>query len=237
MSILTLNFFLTAVITTIALGQCFLPAASAADGTSTLNAQCAQCHALTKPENPTLQRIWERKGPDLWHAGVKFHKQWLVGWLQNPVRLRPSGAFYFKHVKPGEKEDVIDEASLAQHPKLPAGQAEAVAGALMELKGPPGLVEKQAFKGQKVPAAMGAMFFGKLRGCSACHSIKPGDGGASGPELGSAGDRLQGDFILSYIKDPQKFDPKVWMPRQELSEQDLQRLTGYLVQMKKGDNK
>jgi hypothetical protein len=81
------------------------------------------------------------------------------------------------------------------------------------------------------------MFFGKLRGCSACHSIKPGDGGASGPELGTAGERLQPDYILSYIKDPQKFDPKVWMPKQELSEQDLQRLTGYLVQMKKGENK
>ena len=236
MTIIAVKCFVFAIVANIALAS-FMAPAGAADGRSTLDAQCAQCHALTKPENVTLQRIWERKGPDLWHAGVKFQKEWLVGWLQNPARIRPAGVFYFKHIKPSEAEDKIDEASLPQHPKLSAEQAQAVAGALMELKGPAGLVEKDVFKGQKVPSAMGAMFFGKLRGCSACHSVQPGDGGASGPELGTAGDRLQGDFVLSYIKDPQKFDPKVWMPKQELSEQDLQRLTGYLMQMKKGGNK
>ena len=236
MTIIAVKCFVFTIVANIALAS-FMAPADAADGRNTLDAQCAQCHALTKPENATLQRIWERKGPDLWHAGIKFQKEWLVGWLQNPVRIRPAGAFYFKHITPGEAEDKIDEASLSQHPKLSAEQAQAVAGALMELKGPAGLVEKKAFKGQKVPSAMGAMFFGKLRGCSACHSVQPGDGGASGPELGTAGDRLQGDFVLSYIKDPQKFDPKIWMPKQELSEQDLQRLTGYLMQMKKGGNK
>jgi mono/diheme cytochrome c family protein len=234
MSVLTWKCFVTAVVTTIALGNLFIRPAGAADGGSMLKSQCAQCHALAKPEKPTLQRLWERKGPDLWYAGVKFQKKWLVAWLQNPVRIRPAGVFYFKHVKPSEKEDSIDPASLTEHPKLSKEDSEAVATALMALERPAGLVDKDVFKGQKVPVAMGAMFFGKLRGCAACHSIKPGDGGDSGPELGSAGERLQADFILSYIKDPQKFDPKIWMPKQELSEQDLQRLTGYLVQMQKG---
>jgi mono/diheme cytochrome c family protein len=78
---------------------------------------------------------------------------------------------------------------------------------------------------------MGEMFFVKLRGCGACHQSKPGVGGFSGPELYTAGARLQPDFIYAYIKDPQKIDPHIWMPTLALSEPDLQRLTSYIAHL------
>jgi mono/diheme cytochrome c family protein len=212
-----------------------LPALAA--GPNTLASQCLACHALKKPEAQTLERLWERKGPDLYYAGSKFNKAWLIKWLQDPARIRPAGEFYTKHIKPADKEDVVDESTLPPHVKLSKADAEAVADSLMALTGPDGLVERGAFKGQKVPTSVGAMFFNKLRGCAACHSAKPGSGGASGPELYSAGERLQADYIYSYIKDPQKIDPHIWMPTLNLSEPDLQRLTAYILQLSSTEGK
>ncbi|MCC6916270.1 MAG: c-type cytochrome [Nitrosomonas sp.] len=202
-----------------------------------LQLECASCHALTKPENTSLDRLWERKGPDLYYAGSKFNKDWLVKWLQDPTKIRPAGEFYRKHVKPGAKEDVVDEPSLTIHPKLTTKDAEAAADALMTLTGPEGLIEKGAFKNQKVVPSMGTMYFNKLRGCSACHMTAPGKGGLSGPEMATAGARLQPDFIYSYIKDPQKIDKGIWMPKLDISDADLQKLTSYIVQLSAKEDK
>ncbi|MBE7526811.1 MAG: cytochrome c [Nitrosomonas sp.] len=209
----------------------------AANVPEVLQSKCASCHALTQPESTSLDRLWERKGPDLYYAGSKFNKDWLVKWLQNPVKIRPAGEFYRKHVKPGTKEDVVDESSLTAHPELITAEAEAAANALMTLTGPADLVEKGAFKNQKVTTAMGAMYFNKLRGCSACHTTAPGKGGLSGPEIATAGERLQPDFIYSYIKDPQKIDKGIWMPKLDISDADLQKLTSYIVQLSAKEDK
>lgn len=208
-------------------------AAIAADGPQVLQQQCAECHALAAPAKSNLDRLWSRKGPDLYYAGDKFQRAWLAGWLAVPTRIRPAGEFYRHHLKDGADGDVVDEASLAAHPKLDPATAEAVADALLALHAP-GLVESGAYKGAAVSATMGAMFFGKLRGCAACHQDAPGRGGLSGPELHTAGARLNADYVYSYIKHPQAFDPHMWMPDAGLGESDLQRLTGYLVQQKRG---
>ncbi len=210
--------------------------ASAEDGKQILESQCSTCHALTKPENTDVSHIWERKGPDLYYAGNKFQQDWLVAWLQTPTAIRPGGEFYRKHIKSGPDGDAIDRATLSEHIKLDKEKAESVAAALMSLTAP-GLVENGAFKNGSVSPTMGAMFFGKLRGCSACHQDAPDKGGLSGPELYSAGRRLQADFVYSYIKHPQIIDPHVWMPDLGLGEADLQRLTGYIMQLKGGDAK
>lgn len=206
-------------------------------GAGILKSQCISCHALTKPENTSLDRLWERKGPDLYYAGSKFNKPWLVKWLQEPVRIRPAGEFYTKHVKASDKEDVVDESTLTPHMKLAKADAEAVADALMALTAPADRVIKGAFKDGKVSMSMGAMFFNKLRGCAACHMGKPGTGGSSGPELYTAGERLQPDFIYSYMKNPQAIDPHIWMPTLNLAEPDLQRLTGYIIQLSASEGK
>ena len=203
--------------------------AKPADVITELQSKCGECHALKAPAQYSLERLWERKGPDLYYAGDKFNQAWLVKWLQDPQRIRPAGQFYFKHVKPGAKEDVVDASTLITHVKVSKEEAEAYASALMKLKGPPGFIEKGSYKGQAGSPVMAAMFFNKLRGCSACHLSSPGAGGQSGPELYTGGERLQADYIHDYIKDPQKIDPYIWMPKLGLTEADLQRLTGYIV--------
>jgi mono/diheme cytochrome c family protein len=216
----------------------FLAHASA--GTEVLQNQCAACHALTKPSDTSLERLLARKGPDLYYAGIKFNKEWLVRWLENPTVIRPAGVMYRNVVKPAGAPgtpDVIDSSGLPAHMKLSANDAAAVADALMSLGPDLALVQKGAFKQEAANVSMASLLFNKLRGCSSCHAAKPEGGPHSGPELFSAGDRLQGDYVAEYIRDPQKFDPHIWMPKLELTDADIQKLTGYLMTLKQAGAK
>lgn len=208
-----------------------LASTASAQAGADLKGQCGACHALEKPANPTVERLWERKGPDLWYAGDKFQRAWLVKWLQNPTTIRPGGVFFFKHVKPGEPRDTLSAADVPKHVAVDAATAGKLADELLKLKS--GLVPADAFKAAGPPGPMGKLSFGKLRGCSSCHQDAPGQGGLSAPELYDAGARLQPNYVYAYTKDPQKFDRYIWMPRFELSEPDLQRLTAYIATLGK----
>lgn len=228
---------LTYVLGALALGVA-APNAWADAGQDLLSKQCVSCHAVTKPDNTSLDRLWERKGPDLYYAGSKFNKEWLEAWLQNPTVLRPAGVMYSKIVQ-GHKGsvDTVDTSKLQPHMKLSKDDAALATGALMALKAESGLIEEGAYKGGSVNVKLSAMLFGKLRGCTSCHAAKSTDGVASGPELYDGGDRLQPDFVLAYMKNPQKFDPHVWMPNLNLTDADLQKLTGYISTLKSAEKK
>lgn len=221
----------------LAAGVFTLPA-EAAPGADLLKSQCMSCHALAKPQDSTIDRLYSRKAPDLYYAGVKFNKDWLVGWLQNPTVIRPGGVMYSSNVKAGAPgtPDEIDTAKLQPHLKLSAADAQAAAEALMTLGVNDGLLQKGAYQAPSSPG-MASLLFNKLRGCASCHSAKPGSGGLSGPELYSAGDRLQSDYVVEYIRNPQKFDPHVWMPKLELNDADVQKLAAYLATLKQGGAK
>ncbi len=205
------------------------PLAHAADdGNSLLAQRCASCHNLTGPAPQTLQKLWARKAPDLFYAGNKYRVEWLRTWLRAPTRLRPAGEFYADHVRSGPKGDEIDTAALAPHPALAPDDADAAAAALMRLKAHDDLIAAEHIEPGSISRSMGEMAFDKFLGCLACHEIEPGYGGASGPELYTAGRRLQPEFIASYIRSPQAWDPKTWMPNKKVSDGNLQKLVRYL---------
>ena len=205
--------------------------ARAADG---LDRGCASCHALSRSTDALKDRILTRKAPDLWYAGSKFNADWLLAWLQDPKPLRPAGYPYFKTIKEGQDHDEPDPEKIAAHPKLNAAQAAAAVSALMSLKAPADLIPVGAFNGDMSAARMGALAFNKLRGCTSCHQGEGGQGGLSGPELTDAGLRLQPDFIAAFTTDPQHIDPNIWMPSPKLKDADIQKLTAYLVEQRRG---
>lgn len=212
------------------------PAAFAASGPDILKSQCVACHAIVKTET-TAEAMLDRKAPPLNYAGVKFNKAWLAAWLQNPTVIRPAGAMYSRVARPSADgtADTVDAAQVPAHMKLSADDAAAVTDALMELGTKDGVVQQGAFKGGPVNS-MASLLFNKLRGCSSCHAVK-GTGGLSAPDLTAASDRLQPDFVVEYVRDPQKFEPHIWMPRLDLTDADVQKLTGYLMNQKQGAQK
>ncbi|MDX1253273.1 MAG: c-type cytochrome [Gammaproteobacteria bacterium] len=198
-----------------------------ADGEAILKSQCGACHNLTGPAPTTLQALWDRKGPDLFYAGNKYQAAWLEQWLQKPVRIRPAGMFYAAHVKPGPKGDEVDASTLVPHPALSAADAKAVTAALMTRKAGSELIKAGAYTPGAISRSSGEMMFDKFKGCLACHEIEPGYGGLSGPEVYTAGRRLREDYLVSYLRNPQAWDPKIFMPNKHLSDTDIQKFINY----------
>lgn len=206
-----------------------IPLAASADGASDAQAQCASCHALTHDYStaPVTERA-ERKAPPLDYAGNKFQREWLVGWLQKPVRLRPAGVFPPQHVKVGPDGDTVDAASLIEHPALPAAQAESIADYLMTLKPFDELIKAETYQPGTIAKRMGQMNFGKFKGCDACHQDAPANGGLSGPELYTAWQRLQPAFIASYTSNPVAWDTHTLMPKGDLNAASVKKIADYL---------
>jgi cytochrome c1 len=50
---------------------------------------------------------------------------------------------------------------------------------------------------------------------------------------------LQPAFIASYIRSPQAWDPKIWMPNKKVSDPNIQKMVQYLSELAKeqGDAK
>jgi len=205
-----------------------LPNAYAADGESILNARCAGCHNLDGSAPTTLRALWGRKGPDLSYAGNKYKADWMTRWLQKPQRIRPAGMYYGRHIRSTVNGDEIDPSTLSDHPTLSAEDAEAVTTALMGRKAHSELIHAGEYHAGSVSLAMGEMMFDKFKGCLACHRIEPDYGGLSGPEVYTAAERLQDDYLMSYMRNPQAWDPRVFMPNKQLSDRDLGKFVDYM---------
>lgn len=200
----------------------------AADGEAILKAQCNSCHNLEGPAPATLHELWQRQAPDLFYAGNKYQAAWLERWLQQPTTIRPAGMFYVDHIKAGSAGDQIDASTMRPHSALSAADAKAVAAALMERKARSDLVVAGSYVPGTISRSSGEMMFDKFKGCLACHEIEPGYGGLSGPEVYTVAQRLQADYLVSFLSRPQAWDPKIFMPDKHLSDGDVQKFVHYL---------
>jgi len=204
-----------------------LTAANAADVADQVASDCGACHQLSGTAD-SLQARAERKAPTLSYAGNKFQEAWLVSWLQSPGRIRPAGDFPLTHAKTGPDGDVIDEAALIQHPSLSEADARTVAAYLMTLTPHSDLIAAEDYTPGKVPERLGAMDFVKFKGCGACHRDTPEYGGVSGPELYTAWNRLQPEFIVSYTRNPTAWEPYSIMPNKHLQTPQIHKIADYL---------
>jgi len=213
----------------------FIPlvSATAADGNAILKERCSSCHDLNGPAAQTVKELWNRKAPDLFYAGSKYKKEWLESWLQKPTRIRPAGYHYFQHIKPGKKRDVVDKSTLKPHLTLTSNEAKKVTDVLMAKEAKENLVKQGDFKGGSISLSFGEMVFDKFNGCTGCHEIEPNFGGSSGPEVYTAAQRLQEDYMVSFIRNPQAWNPKSIMPNKHTAEANIQKLVQYMIALSK----
>lgn len=206
---------------------------SAADGMAVLQKECVSCHNISGPAVKTLKEAFAKKGPDLSYAGNKYRQEWLFSWLQKPERVRPAGMYYGDHIKPGPKRDEIDASTLIDHVALSKDDASAIAAELMKLKPHDDLIAREKIEPGTISREAGEMNFDKFWGCMACHLIEPDYGGLSGPELYTAAKRLQPEFMASFIRNPQAWEPNSWMPNKGASEGSIQKFVHYFETLSK----
>lgn len=219
-------------------GFVFLAPASSAvalDGEALAAENCAACHNLTGPAPTSFQGVLERKAPDLFYAGSKFNRSWLVKWLQNPTIIRRAGVMFLNNIVNEDRKDRIREGSVTPCPaNLSAEEAEVISDYLMRLEDPAMAVRVVDLE-QDLKARKAFRMFTKQLPCIGCHRIKFRKrevGGISGPDLTNAGERLNPDWIYARIDNPQYWDPKTWMPRIEMSHRKREMLTLFLSSMK-----
>ncbi|MBI4547151.1 MAG: c-type cytochrome [Ignavibacteriae bacterium] len=76
--------------------------------------------------------------------------------------------------------------------------------------------------------AKGKILYFEKYGCQACHQIKL-KGGYVGPALDNLGSRLKAGWIFHWLKNPQAFKPESIEPNNNLSDEEAEALTAYLM--------
>jgi nitric oxide reductase subunit C len=151
--------------------------------------------------------------PNLAYEGSKVRGDWLLSFLKQPHKIRP--------------------LVQARMPTFPLSEHEAV-----------GLRDyiMTAFIDERVPqvaqvansitpelAAQGEKLFWEKYPCFTCHQIQGKAGGAAvGPDLTDAWKRLNPDWMVQWIKNPQAFDPASLMPNLGVTDAEAVALVAYL---------
>ena len=208
---------------TVTLGAALLVMTStpgyAAGGEAIFKKSCTSCHYTDGPaKEKTIADQLAKKGPELWYAGSKFQKGWLLAWLQDPQPIRPL------------KYNSLTENNPRNHPKLSAGDAAAMTDYLM------GFTSSEVKAGVITPkeTAQGKHTFVKKAPCGGCHEYPDkgkARGGKSGPSLVGASKRLNPDWIYAYLANINVFKPARDMPDfgSVLNPEYLKKVSAYVA--------
>jgi len=189
---------------------------------------CAGCHRLEGIERPTML------GPDLTNVGTKDSREWIYKWLKEPRTLTDSNGNVTVNGYETEEEPRMP------HFRLSDREIRSLSAYLSSLKAKP--VEPYKFDPRVVAmwekkpdlADQGEVRFRQVF-CTTCHSIavtRAGEtkliGGDIGPELTKVGSKVNPDWLVVWLRDPQGYLAHALMPRYEWSDEDLYMVTHYI---------
>ena len=220
-----------------------------------VQASCGTCHRADMPETPQLNQGRElltrlncvgchrlggitrpaMLGPDLTSIGAKASREWIYKWLKEPRTVTDSNGNVTVNGVENEQEPRM--------PQFPLNEKElrAFSAYLSTLKGkaiePAGFDSRVVAGWEKKPDTVdqGEVRFRQMF-CTTCHSVavtRAGEtkliGGEIGPELTKVGSKVSQDWLVAWLRDPQASLPHSLMPRYRWSDEDLYKVTRYVM--------
>jgi mono/diheme cytochrome c family protein len=190
---------------------------------------CAGCHRLQDVESPAML------GPDLTNVGTKVSRQWIYKWLKEPRTISDSNGTVTVNGYENEGQPRMPQFKLSEQ------ELRALSAYLSSLQSRP--VTPYHFEPRVVAAleknpevvSEGEVRFRQMF-CSTCHSLavtRAGEtkliGGEIGPELTKVGSKVNRDWLIVWLRNPQGYLPHGTMPRYEWSDADLYKVTQYIT--------
>jgi mono/diheme cytochrome c family protein len=189
---------------------------------------CQGCHRLPGIERPVML------GPDLTNISTKVSREWIYKWLKEP-----------RTIVDKDGNVTVNGYETEEEPRMPRFRLTET-----ELRGLSAYLSVQKAKAvwpYKIDARVVAAWSknpelisqGELRFrqmfCSTCHSLavtRAGEtkliGGDIGPELTKVGSKVNPDWLIAWLRDPQGYLPHTRMPRYGWSDEDLYKVTQYI---------
>lgn len=205
---------------------------------------CFGCHKMQGLED------YRKVGPNLQHIASKVSSDFLYKWIRSPQEFRPQTRmprFFDLANSTGSIEVIGYEGEKRTHDFSVRNGVEALAIATyLEEHSTPRADPYNLPSGQTAdPAdteqvARGKAVFAEI-GCLGCHSIeREGEKfmqNDHGPDLSTIGSKLDADYLVDWIVDPTKYDPKTRMPRMRIEEgpdgpKMLADLVAYLLSLR-----
>lgn len=190
---------------------------------------CQGCHKLPGIERPAML------GPDLSSIGEKTSGEWIYKWLKEPrTTLDKDGNVvvngYLTEEEPRMPKFRLTDTELRA---LSAYLSVQKAKRITPYKIPPAVVA--AWSKNPELLSQGEVRFRQMF-CSTCHSLavtRAGEtkliGGDIGPELTKVGSKVNTDWLISWLRDPESYLPHTRMPRYGWSDEDLYKVTQYIT--------
>ncbi len=190
---------------------------------------CQGCHRLPGIERPAML------GPDLTNVGTKLSREWIYKWLKEPRTIVDKDGNvtvngFETEVEPRMPKFRLTEIELRG---LSAYLSVQRAKALVPYKIDPRVVAAWSKNPELI--SEGELRFRQMF-CSTCHSLavtRAGEtkliGGEIGPELTKVGSKVNPDWLVAWLRDPQGYLPHTRMPRYGWSDEDLYKVTQYIT--------
>lgn len=190
---------------------------------------CQGCHRLPGIDRPAML------GPDLTNVGTKVSREWIYKWLKEPRTIVDKDGNtvvngYETEDQPRMPKFHLDESQLRA---LSAYLSVQRANPLAAYRFDPRVVAAWSKNPELI--AQGEVRF-KQMFCSTCHSlavVRAGEtkliGGDIGPELTKVGSKVNPDWLVAWLRDPQAYLPHTRMSRYNWSDEDLYKVTQYIL--------
>jgi mono/diheme cytochrome c family protein len=190
---------------------------------------CVGCHRLQGITRP------EMLAPDLTNIGTKVTREWLYKWLKEPRTILDDSGNTLVNGVETEEEPRMPKFRLNE-PEL-RGLSAYLSSLRSQSVAPYKFEPRVVAAWEKKPDLVdeGEVRFRQMF-CTTCHALavtRAGEtkliGGDIGPELTKVGSKVNPDWLVAWLRDPQGYLPHAQMPRYQWSDEDLYKVTHYIT--------